>query len=104
MRADIGGDAVSGVMHGLNTSMAKLHDSQVWGDLLHGAKTFVWADKGHVSAAREAAFSGPGTVWGVMRKAPKGSPLDSLDVQINHIIAKVRAKVLSVSSNASSVT
>jgi transposase, IS5 family len=29
----------------------------------------------------------------VMRKAPKGGDLDPLDVQINRIIAKVRAKV-----------
>ena len=29
-----------------------------------------------------------------MRKAPKGSPLDPLDVQINHIIARVRARVV----------
>ena len=42
---------------------------------------------GHVSAEREAAFKGPGKAWGVMRKAPKGSPLHPLDVQINHIIA-----------------
>jgi hypothetical protein len=29
---------------------------------------------GYVSAAREAAFAGPGKFWGVMRKAPKGRP------------------------------
>ena len=44
-------------------------------------------DDGHVSAEREAAFKGPGKVWGVMRKAPKGSPLHPVDVQINRIIA-----------------
>ena len=93
MKAHIGVDAVSGVAHSLDTSTAKLHDSQVWDDLLHGAETSVWADKGYVSAEREAAFKGPGKVWGVMRKAPKGSPLHPLDVQINHIIARVRAKV-----------
>lgn len=93
MKAHVGVDAVSGVVHSLDTSTAKLHDSQVWDDLLHGAETSVWADKGYVSAEREAAFKGPGKAWGVMRKAPKGSPLDPLDVQINHIIAMVRAKV-----------
>ena len=46
---------------------AKLHDSQVWDDLLHGEETSVWADKGYVSAEREAAFEGPGKVWGVRR-------------------------------------
>ena len=53
----------------------------------------VWADKGYVSAAREAAFSGPGKFWGVMRKAPKGGKLDPIDGDINRIIAMVRARV-----------
>jgi transposase, IS5 family len=61
--------------------------------LLHGAETSVWADKGYVNSEREAAFKAPGKVWGVMRKAPKGSPLHPVDAQINRIIAMVRAKV-----------
>ena len=79
--------------HSLETSTAKLHDSQVWDKVLHGEETSVWADKGYVSAEREAAFQGPGKVWGVMRKAPKGSPLHPVDAQIKRIIAMVRAKV-----------
>ena len=38
---------------------------------------------GYVSAEREAAFAGTGKVWGVMRKAPKGSPLHPLDERAN---------------------
>ena len=48
---------------------------------------------GYVSAAREAAFTGPGNAWGVMRKAPKGSPLHPLDERINRVIAMVWATV-----------
>jgi IS5 family transposase len=80
-------DADSGIVHSLETTTAKVHDSQVWNALLHGAETSVWADKGYVSAAREAAFSGPGKVWGVMRKAPKGGALHPVDEDINRIIA-----------------
>ena len=93
MKAHIGVDAESGVTHSLDTSTAKVHDSQVWDALLHGEETSVWADKGYVSAAREAAFSGPDRFWGVMRKAPKGGALHPVDAQINRIIAMVRAKV-----------
>lgn len=93
MKAHIGVDAESGVTHSLETSTAKLHDSQVWDELLHGRETSVWADKGYVSAEREAAFKGPGKVWGVMRKALKGSALHPIDEDINRIIAMVRAKV-----------
>jgi len=93
MKAHVGVDAQSGIVHSLDTTTAKVHDSQVWDDLLHGKETSVWADKGYVSAAREAAFSGAGKFWGVMRKAPKGSGLHPIDEDINRIIAKVRARV-----------
>ena len=93
MKAHVGVDADSGVVHSLDTSTAKVHDSQVWDELLHGGETSLWADKGYVSAEREAAFAGPGKVWGVMRKAPKGGPLHPIDAQINRIIVMVRAKV-----------
>jgi len=93
MKAHIGVDADSGIVHSLETTTAKLHDSQVWDELLHGEEKSVWADKGYVSAAREAAFSGRGKFWGVMRKAPKGGELHPIDAQINRIIAMVRARV-----------
>jgi IS5 family transposase len=93
MKAHIGVDADSGVTHSLETSTAKLHDSLVWDELLHGEEDSVWADKGYVSAEREAAFTEEGKVWGVMRKAPKGGLLNPIDVQINRVIAMVRARV-----------
>lgn len=93
MKARIGVDADSGVTHSLDTSMAKLHDSQVLDELLHGEEKSVWAGKGYVSAERETAFKGPNKVWGVMRKAPKGGQLHPLDERLNRIIAMVRAKV-----------
>ena len=93
MKAHVGVDADSGIVHSLDTTTAKVHDSQVWDDLLHGEETSVWADKAYVSAAREDAFSGPGKFWGVMRKAPKGGALHPIDADINRIIAMVRARV-----------
>jgi len=93
MKAHIGVDADSGVTHSLETSTAKWHHSRVWDELLHGEEMSVWADKGYVSSEREAAFTGPGRFWGVMRKTPKGAPLHPLDARINRIIAGVRAKV-----------
>jgi IS5 family transposase len=78
---------------GLDTTTAKVHDSQIWDDLLHGGETSVWADKAYVSAERAEAFAGPGKFWGVMRKAPKGGELHPDDDYIKSLIAKVRARV-----------
>jgi len=93
MKAHVGVDAGSGVVHSLDTTTAKVHDSQVWNTLLHGEETSVWADRGYVSAEREAAFGKEGKVRGVMRKAPRGGRLHPIDEDINRIIAMVRAKV-----------
>jgi transposase, IS5 family len=93
MKAHIGVDSDSGVTHSLETSTAKVHDSQVWDVLLHGEEDSVWADKGYVSAEREAEFKELGKAWGVMRKAPKGGKLHPIDERINRIIAMVRTRV-----------
>jgi IS5 family transposase len=94
MKAHVGVDAESGVTHSLETSTARVHDSRIWDELLHGEETSVWADKGYVSAEREAVFTEEeGKVWGVMRKAPKGGKLHPEDEKINRIIAMVRARV-----------
>jgi transposase, IS5 family len=93
MKAHVGVDADSGIVHSLDTTTAKVHDSRVWDDLLHGAETSVWADKAYVSAERAEAFAGRGKFWGVMRKAPKGGALHPDDEYINRLIAKVRARV-----------
>jgi len=93
IKAHIGVDAESGAVHSLETSTAKVHDSKVWDALLQSDGTSVWVDSGHVSAGRAAGFSKGGKVWGVMRKAPKGSDLHPIDARINRIIAMLRAKV-----------
>ena len=42
--AHIGVDVDSGVTHSLDTTTAKVHDSQVLDAVLHGAETSVWAE------------------------------------------------------------
>jgi len=93
MKAHVGVDSITGVVHSLEATTARLHDGQVWDELLHGNETSVWADKAYVNSEREAAFTGAGGFWGVMRKAPKGGELDPIDARINRMIAMVRAKV-----------
>ena len=93
IKAYVGVDTKSGVVHSLETTTAKVHDSRVCDDLPHDKETSVWADKGYVSSTRETVFSRVGKFWDVMRKAPKGSGLHPIDEDINRIIAKVRGRV-----------
>jgi IS5 family transposase len=62
MKAHVGVDVDSGIVHSLEATTAKVHDSRVWDELLHGEEKSVWADKGFVSAEREAAVSKDGKV------------------------------------------
>jgi IS5 family transposase len=62
MKAHVGTDAESGVTHSLEATTAMVHDSRIWDELLHGEETSVWADKGYVSAEREATFNEEGKV------------------------------------------
>lgn len=93
MKAHIGVDGESGIVHSLDTTTAKVHDSRVWDELLHGDEASVWADKAYINVERAGAFAGPGKFWGVMRKAAKGGKLHADDEYINRLIAKVRARV-----------
>lgn len=93
MKAHIDVDAESGMTHGLETSTARLHESQPWDALLHGAETSVRADKAYVSGECEARFDCPDKFWGVVRKASKGGKLHPVDGLVNRIIAMVRARL-----------
>jgi IS5 family transposase len=93
MKAHAGVDADSGIVHSLETTTAKVHDNQVWDELLHGEETSVWAEKGYVSAAREAAFFGPGKFRGVMRRAPKGGAPHPIDEDIDQFRTKAEARL-----------
>ena len=98
--AQIGVDTVSGMVHSLDSSTARLHCTMPAsgtrcctarrsrsGPSCHWRRPCQRRARGGVQGA------GPGKAWGVRRKAPKGSLLDPLDEPINHIIAMVRARV-----------
>lgn len=93
MKAHIGVDAQSGAVHSPETTTAKVHDSQVWDELLHGEEQSVWADKSYISAERQAALEAAGQAWRVMRKPCRGEKLDDVEEQTNKLVAKIRAKV-----------
>jgi len=92
IKAHVGVDAVGGIVHRLEVTTAKPHDSRVRHELLHGNETSARSDKAHGHSEQEVAFTGVGGFRGVMRKAPEGGELDPNDAQVDRIIAMVRAK------------
>ena len=93
MKAHIGVDSKTKIIHSVVATAANVHDSQCLPDLLHGDETRVWGD---------SAYSGQGDV--IRQTAPrardftqaKGSrykPLATSDHLRNRTKSKVRAKV-----------
>jgi IS5 family transposase len=93
MKAHIGVDSKTKIIHSVVATAANVHDSQVLEDLLHGDETRVWGD---------SAYSGQGDVIGdaapmakdfTHAKGSRHKPLDAADRQKNRTKSKVRAKV-----------
>ena len=89
MKAHVGVDADSGVVHSLETTTAKAARQSGLGRAAARRGDLGLGRQGLCQRrTREAAQSaGTGKVWGVMRKAPKGGALHPIDAQINRIIA-----------------
>jgi hypothetical protein len=71
MKAHIGVDSKSGLVHSVVSTSANVHDSQPLAELLHGNETRVWGDSAYVpSRAPGSVAGGPRPGTGAERTAP----------------------------------
>ena len=93
MKAHIGVDSQSKLIHSVAATAANTHDSQVLGDLLHGEETRVWGDSaysGQTDVMREHA---PKAKDCTNAKGARNKALSEQDKQKNRNKSKVRTKV-----------
>jgi IS5 family transposase len=94
MKAHIGVDADSGLVHSVSATTAKVHDSQQLDELLHGEERDVHGDKAYVSEERQLLNSKPGErIWCMPFKKPKGGELTEWQKEINRGLSSLRSKV-----------
>ena len=93
MKAHIGSDAKSKLIHTVRTTTAKTHDSAVMDDLLHGEEQAVFGDKAYADKDKKKAWRRQGRYWGVQDRATKWSPLSSAQRKKNRRHSSVRAGV-----------
>lgn len=97
MKAHIGVDADSGLVHTVIGTAANVNDVTQGHDLLHGEEEVVFADAGYQGAMKRTDATG--VAWQVAmrpgkRKAlDKSNPIDALTDKIEQLKASVRAKV-----------
>ena len=93
MKAHIGVDSRTKLIHSVAATAANVHDSQLLGDLLHGEETRVWGDSAYTGQGEALAEHAPQAKDFTHKKASRNRPLSDADKARNTTKSRVRAKV-----------
>ena len=92
MKAYVGVDSKTKLIHSVVATPANVHDSQVLGRLLHGDETRVWGDSAYVGQTEVIHRSAPKARDVTHAKASRNRPLSAAERSKNRNKSKVRAK------------
>jgi IS5 family transposase len=93
MKAHIGVDSRTKLIHSVAATAANVHDSQVLPELLHGQETRVWGDAAYSGQRDVIRQHAPGAKNFVQANAHRHRPLSEAERARNRTKSKVRAKV-----------
>ena len=95
MKAHIGVDADTGIVHSMSTTGANVHDVTETHKLLHGGETVVWGDAGYQGVHKREENLGLVVDWRVAMRPGHRRQLDpgSEEARAEKAKASVRAKV-----------
>jgi len=92
MKAHIGVDSKTKLIHSVAATPANVHDSQALAHLLHGAETRVWGDSAYVGQTEVIRRVAPHARDFTQAKASRHKALSAVDRAKNRNKSKVRAK------------
>lgn len=93
MKAHIGVDATSGLVHTAGVTTGSVHDAKVMDNLIREDDRAVYGDRAYASERRKRAARRAGVVWAVKEKAKPGKALSRYMRAKNKRFGKVRARV-----------
>ena len=93
MKAHIGVDSQTKLIHSVAATAANVHDSQLLEDLLHGDETRVWGDSAYAGQGDTIREHAPNAKDFTNKKGCRNRPLTEDDRARNKSKSKVRAKV-----------
>jgi IS5 family transposase len=93
MKAHIGVDAKSGLVHSVQTTRANVHDASVMSELLHGEEQVLVADSAYGDMTLKAQCRQAGLLYLVTDKAARYVKLSGKQHRTNRHKSSVRAKV-----------
>jgi IS5 family transposase len=92
MKAHVGVDSKTKLIHSVVATPANVHDSQALGQLLHGGETRVWGDSAYVGQTEVIRRVAPKARDFTQAKASRNAPLSAAERSKNRNKSKVRAK------------
>jgi len=93
MKAHIGVDSKTKLIHHVVATAANVHDSQIVGDLLHGKETRVWGDSAYTGQKDVITEQAPRAKDFTQAKGSRHAMLNDDDRARNRQKSKVRARV-----------
>ena len=93
MKAHVGVDQKSGLVHSLSTTTAKIHDTRQFDNLLHGEEKAILGDKGYFNSSRKRDLRKQGIFCGILDKASRHTSLSSSQKKRNRKLSSARAIV-----------
>ncbi|MEW8492455.1 MAG: IS5 family transposase [Candidatus Thiodiazotropha taylori] len=93
MKAHIGVDSKTKIIHSVAATPANVHDSQVLEDLLHGDETRIWGDSAYAGQGEVIQSAAPKAKDFTQTKGSRHKPLKDAERMRNRNKSRVRAKV-----------
>ena len=93
MKAHIGVDADSKMIHSIEVTPANAHDSTMMEKLLRKSDEAVWGDKAYAGTSDKIHRAAPKAEDKTMHKARRNTPLTPKQTEENHQRSKVRSRV-----------
>jgi IS5 family transposase len=92
MKAHIGVDSASKIIHSVAATAANVHDSHLLPQLLHGKETRVWGDSAYQGQGEIIRALAPNASDFTHRRYRRGGQLDPIERRKNRNKSRVRAK------------
>lgn len=93
MKAHIGVDSRTKLIHSVAATAANVHDSQLLGDLLHGEETRVWGDSAYAGQKLALKQAAPKARDFTHKKGNRHRSMSEAEKNRNRTKSRVRAKV-----------
>ena len=93
MKAHLGVDSATKIIHAAVATAANVHDSTVLGDLLHGKETRVWGDQAYRGQREVILAHAPHAADFTNRRTRHAGVIDEVERARNRTKSRVRARV-----------